>query len=80
MSVGAGSAAERVTAGRLLGRIDRHAARGSLSGLHLRPAAAGNPPGGQAGLICLASWLVIATLRGLAASCTGMARVSTPAV
>ena len=43
-------------------------------------AAAGNPPGGQAGLSCLASCVVIATLRGLAASCTGMARVSTPAV
>jgi hypothetical protein len=36
--------------------------------------------GGQAGLICLASWLVISTLRGLAASCTGMLSVSTPAV
>ena len=35
---------------------------------------------GQAGLSCLASWLLISTLRGLAASCTGMARVSTPAV
>jgi hypothetical protein len=36
--------------------------------------------GGQAELICLASWLVISTLRGLAASCTGMLKVSTPAV
>jgi hypothetical protein len=34
----------------------------------------------QVAPICLASWLVISTLRGLAASCTGMARVSTPAV
>jgi len=40
----------------------------------------GYPPGGQAGLSCLVSWLVIDTLRGLAASWTGMARVSTPAV
>ena len=37
-------------------------------------------PHSQAGLIRLASWLVISTVRGLAASLTGMARVSTPAV
>lgn len=41
-----------------------------------RPARAGN----QALVSCLASWLLIATFRGFAASCTGMARVSTPAV
>ena len=35
---------------------------------------------GQAELSCLVSLLVIATFRGLAASWTGMARVSTPAV
>ena len=42
--------------------------------------AAGGAEDGQFMPICLASWLVISTLRGLAASCTGMARVSTPAV
>jgi hypothetical protein len=31
-------------------------------------------------LICLVSWLLIASLRGLAASWTGMVSVSTPAV
>lgn len=30
--------------------------------------------------ISLASWLLIDTLRGLAASCTGIVKVSTPAV
>jgi hypothetical protein len=59
-------------------------AAGGFTGVRLvlcwATAAAGNPPGGQAGLSCLVSWLVISTLRGLAASCTGMARVSTPAV
>lgn len=31
-------------------------------------------------LSCLASWLVISTLRGLADSCTGIDSVSTPAL
>jgi hypothetical protein len=53
------------------------------SGLSGRSQGAGRlrvRPESQAGLICLASWLVISTLRGFAASLTGMARVSTPAV
>jgi hypothetical protein len=79
MSAGAGSSSERVMAdstGRFTG-VWRVVAEASLLAPQWRP---GYPPGGQAELSCLASWLVIATLRGLAASCTGMARVSTPAV
>jgi hypothetical protein len=81
MSAGTGSTSEHLIAGPALkGEFTGARLLFPLSVLTSRHGAVGSRPGGQAGDSCLASWLVIATLRGLAASCTGMARVSTPAV
>src|SRR5207247_9966586 len=80
VSAGAGSMPERVIDRRPMADSPACSAEASL------PTATATPetPGGcQAGLSCLASWLVIVALRGLAASYTGMARVnyaSPPAV